>query len=96
MLHQQLKPIAVAAILTLGILAGANLSAQEQAPPQNKPGSDGMMGHEGMPGGMMGQDGRMAQMRQMMEGCSKMMQAQATPPAQPPANGNQPQPEPRG
>jgi len=63
MLHQQLKPIAVAAILTLGILAGTNLSAQEQAPPQNKPGG----------GGMMDQDGRMAQMRQMMEGCSKMM-----------------------
>ena len=89
MLHKQLKPIAVAAVLALGLLAGTNLSAQEQAP-QGEPGGGGMMGREGMPDGMMGQDGMMAQTREMMEGCSKMMQAMA--PAQPPADGDKPQP----
>jgi hypothetical protein len=60
-LRKQLKPIAVAAILTLGVLAGTNLSAQEQAP-------------EGKPdAGMMDRDGMAARMHQMMEGCSKMM-----------------------
>ena len=91
---KQLKPIAVAAVLTLGVLAGTTLSAQEQAP-QGDPGGGGMMGREGMPGGMMDQDGMMARMREMMDGCSRMMQAQASPPAQPPADGAPPQ-QPRG
>jgi hypothetical protein len=91
--YKQLKSIAVAAVLALGVLAGTNLSAQEQAP-QGEPGG-GMMGREGMPGGMMDQDGMMARMREMMDGCSRMMQAQASPPAQPPADGAPPQ-QPRG
>jgi hypothetical protein len=89
--YKQLKSIAVAAVLALGVLAGTNLSAQEQAP-QGEPGGGGMMGREGMPGGMMDQDGMMARMREMMDGCSRMMQAQAPPPAQPPADGAPQQP----
>jgi hypothetical protein len=79
--YKQLKSIAVAAVLALGVLAGTNLSAQEQAP-QGEPGG----------GGMMDQDGMMARMREMMDGCSRMMQAQAPPPAQPPADGAPQQP----
>lgn len=79
MLHKHLKPIAGAAVLTFGLLAGTILSAQEQAPRGEPRGS--MMGREGMPGGMMDQDGMMGRMREMIDGCNRMMQAQAPPPA---------------
>lgn len=63
--------LAVASILTGGIIAAPTLYAQSDRPPSDSTGGQRMMRD-----GMMGQDGMMGmmkQMSQMMDQCSRMM-----------------------
>jgi hypothetical protein len=63
-------PLIVASVMMAGLAFSAYAQNDQNAPQQPAPQSErGMMG-----GGMMGDQGMMAQMTRMMENCNKMME----------------------
>jgi hypothetical protein len=64
-------PLIAASVMMAGLAVSAYAQNDQNAPQQPPPqGERGMMG-----GGMMGDQGMMAQMTRMMENCNKMMES---------------------